>query len=392
MRGIEIDDVADDLDFAGPRPGQVLPGLADGRFKLGNRLSVSSNNYRLVGLGDFVYKGEAPGFEFSGSDSPRLHLLIIVENGQMYRLKFRCRCADYKEVETAKAPERRKKAREKKEPTHAAQLWLERRDGTWQKLSAQIQDDGEYGVGVLLGEMVRAGLAVLIEGGGVCGPDGGKARGFVAWCTAVSPGLFRAGIAMEDRRKEDAAKADDFEDYYETLEVNPTASFDTIHKIYRVLAQRIHPDNPDSGSEEGFKRLVRGYRVLSDPERRAAFDVERSRRLSKRWRIFDPDTAVPGLEQEQRKRRSILALLYNKRIRQPENCGVTVPELEQLLAVPREHLEFSLWFLKEQGWIHRSDGGKHQITAKGVEHAESTGAWQPPTVRNSGLLSAGLAG
>jgi len=270
-------------------------------------------------------------------------------------------------------------------------LWLERPDGSWQRISAQIQDNGEFGVGVLLGEMVRDGLAILIEGGGVCGADGGRARGFVAWCTAVSPGVFRAGIAIEDRRRDDAEKAEEFEDYYEALEVNPTATFDTIHKIYRVLAQRIHPDNPESGNEDGFKRLLEAFRILSDPEKRAAYDVERTRALSKRWRIFDPETAVPGLEQEQRKRRAILSLLYNKRMRQPDNCGVAIPDMEQLLAVPREHLEFSLWFLKEQSWIQRTDGGKHHITAKGVEYAESTGAWQPPTAKNAGLLSPAAA-
>ncbi len=288
----------------------------------------------------------------------------------------------------AKAPERRKKARGNNQPTRGAQLWLERRDGTWQKVAAQIQDNGDYGIGVLLGEALAEGRAVLVEGAEVCGPGGGRARGQIAWCTPVSAGIFRAGIALEDGRKESSVKEDDFEDYYETLEVNPTASFDTIHKIYRILAQRMHPDNPDSGSEEGFKKLAKAYRVLSDPEMRAAFDVERARALGKRWRIFDPDSAAPGLEQEQRKRRAILALLYNKRMRQPENCGVGIQELESMLAVPREHLEFPLWFLKEQGWLQRTDGGKHQITAKGVDHAEATGAWQPPTGRSSGLLSA----
>ncbi|MBL8236115.1 MAG: J domain-containing protein [Bryobacterales bacterium] len=237
--------------------------------------------------------------------------------------------------------------------------------------------------------MLRDGLPVLIDGGGVTASDGGRARGFVAWCTPVSAGIFRAGIALEETQSRSQGKTDEFEDYYETLEVNPTASFDTIHKIYRVLAHRIHPDNPDSGSEEGFKQLVRAYRILSDPEQRAAFDVERSRTLSRRWRIFDPESGTPGLEQEQRKRAAILALLYNKRMRWPENCGVNLPDMEQLLAVPREHLEFPLWFLKEQGWLQKTDGGKHQITAKGVEHAEATGAWQPPMAKHSGLLSAG---
>lgn len=294
-------------------------------------------------------------------------------------------------VNTAKAPERRRKNRDEKRPAQSAQLWLERNDGTWQKLSVQVQDTGEYGVGLLMGEKIREGASVMLEGTGLVSPDGGRPRGRVAWCTAVSPGLFRAGISLEDGADDRGPGGGEFEDYYETMEVNPVASADTIHKIYRVLAHRVHPDNLESGSEEQFKKLSRAYKVLSDPERRAAFDVERGRVAGKQWRIFDPESAAPGLEQEQRKRRAILSVLYHKRMRQPEKCGVGIPELESLLAVPREHLEFPLWFLKEQGWVLRSDGGQHSITAKGVEYAESNGAWQPPTSRNSGLLSPGLA-
>jgi curved DNA-binding protein len=293
------------------------------------------------------------------------------------------------EVDTEKAPERRKKVRGAKQPTHPALLWMERRDGGWTKIAIEVQDAGDYGIGVLLGEMLRDGLPVLLESAGVTAPDGGRGRGHVAWCRSIGAGVFRAGIALEDSRNDSRATADEFEDYYETLEVNPVATADTIHKIYRVLAHRLHPDNPESGSEEQFKKLNRAYRTLSDPEQRAAFDVLRSRANARQWRIFDPESAAPGLEQEQKKRRAILAVLYHKRMRQPENGGIGLPELEQLIAVPREHLEFPLWFLKEQGWILRTDGGKHVITAKGVDYAESTGAWQPQTSKNSGLLSAG---
>lgn len=260
----------------------------------------------------------------------------------------------------------------------AAQLWLERPDGTWRQIPARIENNDESGFGVVVSEMLTVGCAVLIEGGG-------RTSGFITWCAPGAPGEFRAGISLEDRSA-DAVDAAECDDYYETLEVNPMASFDTIHKIYRVLAQRLHPDNIDSGDEQGFRNLVKAYGVLSDPERRAAFDVERSRAAGRRWRIFDPENATPGLQQEQRKRRGILSILYNSRMRQAGN-GVGLQELEHLLAVPREHLEFPLWFLKEQGWVHRSDGGKHQITAKGVEYAESTGAWQPPTAQSQRLLS-----
>jgi hypothetical protein len=294
-------------------------------------------------------------------------------------------------VETAKPPERRRKARGSKQPTNPATLWVERRDGGWSRIAIQVQDIGELGIGIMLGEMLRSGMPVLLDGAGLAAPDGGRARGHVAWCSSIGTGVFRAGISLEDTRSNTDPAVEEFEDFYETLEVNPVASADTIHKIYRVLAHRFHPDNPESGSEELFKRLNRAYRVLSNPEQRAAFDVVRSRASAKQWRIFDPESAAPGLEQEQRKRRAILAVLYHKRMRQPEGGGVTIPEMEQLIAVPREHLEFPLWFLKEQGWILRTDGGKHIITAKGVEHAESTGAWQPPMSKNSGLLASAKA-
>lgn len=290
-------------------------------------------------------------------------------------------------MQSANTTERRKRARGKSQATQEALLWIEKRDGSWQKVPVQVQDSAEHGLGILLGELLREGMAVLVEGAGVAGPGGGRARGRVAWCRQVSAGVFRCGIALEGSRNESKPVNDDFDDHYETLEVNPVASPDTIHKIYRALAQRLHPDNPESGNEEQFKRLVTAYRVLSDPERRAAFDVERSRSLSNRWRIFDPESAAPGLEQEQRKRRAILAVLYAKRMRQPENCGVGIVDLEQLLGVPREHLEFPLWFLREQGWLQRVDNGKHLITAKGVDHAETTGAWQPQTAQDSRLLS-----
>jgi hypothetical protein len=38
--------------------------------------------------------------------------------------------------------------------------------------------------------------------------------------------------------------------------------------------------------------------------------------------------------------------------------------------VPREHLEFTLWYLKEGQYVQRSDNGRHSITLKGVDLTE----------------------
>jgi len=61
-----------------------------------------------------------------------------------------------------------------------------------------------------------------------------------------------------------------FIDLYEILQVSANADPDTIHRVFRILAQRWHPDNSETGSEEAFRQLTEAHTTLSDPERRAA--------------------------------------------------------------------------------------------------------------------------
>src|SRR5271155_227009 len=162
-----------------------------------------------------------------------------------------------------------------------------------------------------------------------------------------------------------------FVDYYETLQISPNADLDTIHRVYRILAQRFHPDNVETGDTEMFRALTDGYRILSDPEKRAAFDIEHrtTRRLT--WRIFDQTSSAQGVEAERRKRTGILSLLYRKRIAQPDQPTMSLRDFEDLLGVPKEHLDFTLWYLKEGLYVTRSDNGRFAVTLKGVDLAES---------------------
>ena len=63
------------------------------------------------------------------------------------------------------------------------------------------------------------------------------------------------------------------QDLYDLLGVARDADADAIKKAYRRLARQLHPDvNPDPETQEKFKEVSRAYEVLSDPQKRAAYD------------------------------------------------------------------------------------------------------------------------
>lgn len=63
------------------------------------------------------------------------------------------------------------------------------------------------------------------------------------------------------------------QDLYDLLGVARDADADTVKKAYRRLARQLHPDvNPDPQTQERFKEVSHAYEVLSDPQKRAAYD------------------------------------------------------------------------------------------------------------------------
>ena len=160
-------------------------------------------------------------------------------------------------------------------------------------------------------------------------------------------------------------------DYFEVLQISRHADVETIHRVYRMMATRFHPDNPRTGDTEIFLLLKRAYEVLSDPDRRARYDstclIEEEAPLP----IFELKDFVYGLKGEVNRRLGVLSLLYNRRRANEDRPGLSVMDLEKRMAFPREHLNFSLWYLRAKGYIRQEDNSDCGITAEGIDFIES---------------------
>ena len=159
-------------------------------------------------------------------------------------------------------------------------------------------------------------------------------------------------------------------DYYEDLQVSPNADQETIERCYRLLAKKYHPDNLITGNNEKFSAISSANRVLSDPEKRAAYDVKYENVQRQKLKMLSKVSPTEGIENDQQIRNAILSTLYIDRRRNPTNAGVGSFRLEQLFGWPEKILEFHIWYLKEKGWIQRVDTGGYAITASGVEVVE----------------------
>ena len=163
---------------------------------------------------------------------------------------------------------------------------------------------------------------------------------------------------------------DDFIDFYELMQISPAAEQETIQRVFNMLAARHHPDNPETGDAEKYARLNQAHEVLSNPRLRAAYDLEYHQRSVRPLSVFETKEFGAGIDGEDNRRLGILCLLYKHRRTNPDRPGLSMLELETMMSFPREHLMFTVWYLKEQELLKQDESTNFVITGKGVEYVE----------------------
>jgi curved DNA-binding protein len=162
-----------------------------------------------------------------------------------------------------------------------------------------------------------------------------------------------------------------FVDYYEMLRVSPGAELESIQRVHRALAARYHPDNLETGDLERFLLVNEAFKVLSDPEKRKEFDANYKSKKENPMPVFLTKEFTEGVDGEINRRMGLLCLLYTQRRTNSLQPALSVLEIEQLMFIPREHLIFTVWYLKAKRYIQQDDRSSLMITSDGIDFMET---------------------
>src|ERR1700693_6485945 len=158
---------------------------------------------------------------------------------------------------------------------------------------------------------------------------------------------------------------------YDLLQINPHAEIETIERVYRILAGRYHPDNQATAGAEKFRVLNDAYQMLRDPAKRAEYAKEFQGAPAGPLAIFLGKEFADGIDSEAKIRIGVLCLLYSKRRANPDYAALSLLDMENIMAFPRERLLFALWYLRAKRFVVQDDRSSFIISAEGVDYLES---------------------
>lgn len=174
--------------------------------------------------------------------------------------------------------------------------------------------------------------------------------------------------------------------FYELLQVDPQAHPTIIRYAYRFLAGIYHPDNSETGNSETFRMISEAFKTLSDSGKRMAYDAHLGPLLAK---AQGPDggpsaahaagggaSNIPKMPHFEKNnlssneiefRLAILQMLLQARKKRVQTGGCSAKTIMDVLGTEMAETEFALWYLRERGYIERSEAA-FMITVHGVDY------------------------
>ena len=159
--------------------------------------------------------------------------------------------------------------------------------------------------------------------------------------------------------------------YYDLLQISPQAERETIERVYRLLAARYHPDNQETGDADRFRLIQEACEVLRGTASRKDYDRQLESSAAKPLPIFLGKEFTEGIDAEAKIRIGVLCLLYSKRRANPDFAALSLLDMENIMAFPRERLLFALWYLRSKRYVLQDDRSSFIISAEGVDYLES---------------------
>src|SRR5947209_944489 len=113
---------------------------------------------------------------------------------------------------------------------------------------------------------------------------------------------------------------------------------ETIQRVFKIMASRYHPDNPETGDTDKFILINQAHEILTNPELRGSYDLAYKQNYAEPISLFELKDFAMGIDGEANRRMGILCLLYNRRRSNPDDAGLSILEIESMMSCPREHL------------------------------------------------------
>jgi|SRR5579883_2691543 len=161
-----------------------------------------------------------------------------------------------------------------------------------------------------------------------------------------------------------------FQDHYAILGVDPKSDSDTIQAAYVKLCATYGPQNYETGDPEKLEQVNIAFEVLSDPALRKGFDQLKGVNQDDGPPRFSGAEFFEALKQNADLRTTVLCILYDRRRIQPFKPSLSIRNIERMLAVTTEQLNFALWYLKQRSLVINDDKSSLQITVDGMDYLE----------------------